>query len=235
MKIFTFLFILLILSNGSSAKAQEPQATAPLLSTSSCPSAELFSDVTYEDLRAKLDKTLKEKNKSLIFLDFRGLEAQVDVLANHLIVEDKLSSKEAIVIIKKTVAHLEQLDGLVTKAKEAARIIKEDQVVPLATLTSLKSEADACNLISSPYTDIFKILSSLNKELNEILMISQQKIAAQKDKAQNLLKKIDSSEPLSSVTNQAISENFNFIQKHVQNITQTFEFNPDVLQIASHR
>lgn len=235
MKIFTFIFILIILTNGSSGEAQETAAVAPTISTSTCPSAELFSDVTYEDLRAKLDKTLKEKNKSLIFLDFRGLEAQIDVLSNHLITEDKLTSKEAIAILKKTVAHLELLDNLTSKAKEAARIIKEDQVVPLATLTSLKSEADACNLISSPYTDIFKILSSLNRELNEILMLSQQKILAQKEKAQNLLSKIDSSEPMANVTNQAISEHFNFIQKHVQNITQTFEFDPSVLQIASHR
>ncbi|MBY0383925.1 hypothetical protein K2X05_02110, partial [bacterium] len=185
-----------------------------------------------EDLRTKLDKTLKEKNKSLIFLDFRGLQAQIDVLANHLISEDQLTSKEATVILKKTIAHMDQLDGLITKAKEAAKMIKEDQVVPLATLTSLKSEADACNLITSPYTDIFKTLSNLNKELNEILMTSQYKITAQKEKAQGLLRKLSSSDEPSPVSNQAIAENFNFIQKHIQNITHTFEFDPNVLQVA---
>lgn len=228
MKIITFLFILIILTNGSSSQAQE----LPTPPASACPSAELFSDVTYEDLRSKLDKTLKEKNKSLIFLDFRGLQAQVDVLANHLMSEDQLTSKEAAIILKKTIAHIDQLDGLITKAKEAAKMIKEDQVVPLATLTSLKSEADACNLVTSPYTDIFKSLSNLNKELNEILMTSQQKIISQKEKAQSLLKKLNSSDEASPVSNQSISEHFNFIQKHIQNITQTFEFDPNKLQVA---
>jgi hypothetical protein len=233
-KVLTFLLVLIILTNGSSSEAQEAQQT-PAMTAANCPSAELFSDVTYEDLRAKLDITLTEKKKSLIFLDFRGLEAQIDVLANHLIEQDQLKSKEAVTIIKKTISHLDQLDQLISKAKEAAKQIKENHVVPLATLTSLKSEADACNLIASPYTEIFKTLSSLNKELNEILMISQHRVSAQKEKAKNILAKVNTSDDKSNVTNQAIAEHFNFIQKHVQDITQTFEFDPSRLQIASHR
>lgn len=224
MKVITFLFILILLTNGSTSEAQ----------TVACPSAELFSDVTYEDLRNQLDQTLKEKNKSLVFLDFKGLQAQIDVLSNHLITEDQLTPKEALVILKKTLAHLDQLDSLISKVKEAAKTIKEDQVVPLATLTSLKSEADACNLIPSPYTDIFKTLSALNKELNEVLMMSQQKIVAQKDKVQSLIKKINSSDTTANVTNQAISEHFNFIQKNILNATRVFDFDPSVLQVASH-
>jgi hypothetical protein len=232
-KVFTFLFILIILTNGSSSEAQETPVQVPL--STNCPSAELFSDVTYESLRNQLNVTLSEKKKSLIFLDFRGLEAQIDVLANHLIEQDQLKSKEAVTILKKTISHLDQLDLLISKAKEAAKQVKENHVVPLATLTSLKSEADACNLIVSPYTEIFKVLSSLNKELNEILMISQQRVKAQKERAQNLLAKINTSDEKSNVTNQAIAEHFNFIQKHVQDVTRTFEFDPSVLQIASHK
>ncbi len=234
MKVLTFLFILIILTNGSTGEAQDLVKTeGPVVQTQSCPSAELFSDVTYEDLRSQLDKTLREKNKSLVFLDFRGLQAQIDVLSNHLITEDQLTSKEAITILKKTITHLEQLDVLVSKAKDAAKSIKENQVVPLATLTSLKSEADACNLVSSPYTDIFKTLSALNKELNEVLMLSQQKINAQKDKVQALMKKVNSTDS-NTVTNQAISEHFNFIQKNILSVTRVFEFDPSVLQVASH-
>jgi hypothetical protein len=230
MKILTFLMILIILSNSSSGEALEPIPPQ----TSACPSAELFSDITYEDLRTKLDKTLTEKNKSLIFLDFRGLQAQIDVLTNHLVSEDQLSAKEAQVILKKAVTHLEQLEGLLAKAKESARLIKEDHVVPLATLTSLKSEADACNLIPSPYTDIFKSLSKLNNELNEILMLSPQKILAQKEKAKSMLSRLDTDKEMSNVPNTAIAENFNFMQRLVQNITQTFDFDTRVLQVATH-
>ncbi len=230
MKVLTFLMILIILTNGSSSEALEPLPPQ----TSACPSSELFSDITYEDLRTKLDKTLSEKNKSLIFLDFRGLQAQIDVLANHLVSEDNLKSKEAAVILKKTVAHLEQLEVLLNKAKESARLIKEDHVVPLATLTSLKAEADACNLILSPYTDIFKSLSKLNIELNEILMLSPQKILAQKEKAKNMLGRLDTNQEVSNVSNQTIAENFNFMQRLVQNITQTFDFDIRLLQVANH-
>ncbi len=230
MKVLTFLMILMILTNGSSSEALEPVT----LQTSACPSSELFSDITYEDLRTKLDKTLNEKNKSLIFLDFRGLQAQIDVLANHLVSEDNLTSKEATVILKKTVGHLEQLEVLLSKAKESARLIKEDHVVPLATLTSLKAEADACNLISSPYTDIFKALSKLNIELNEILMLSPQKILSQKEKAKNMLGRVDTKQEVSNVSNQTIAENFNFMQRLVQNVTQTFDFDTRLLQVANH-
>jgi hypothetical protein len=213
--------------------ASEPlQPVPPQISF--CPSAELFSDITYEDLRTKLDKTLSEKNKSLIFLDFRGLQAQIDVLANHLVAEDKLTSKEAQVILKKTVAHLEQLEALLGKAKESAQMIKADHVVPLATLTSLKAEADACNLIPSPYTDIFKSLSKLNNELNEILMLSPQKILAQKEKANAMLNRLDTDQEISNVSNQTIAENFNFIQRLVENVTQTFDFDTRLLQVARH-
>ncbi len=230
MKVFTFILILMILTNGSSSEALEPVPPQ----TSACPSAELFSDITYEDLRTKLDKTLNEKNKSLIFLDFRGLQAQIDVLANHLVAEDKLSSKEANVVLKKTVSHLEQLEALLAKAKESAKALKEDHVVPLATLTSLKAEADSCNLITSPYTDIFKSLSKLNIELTEILMLSPQKILAQKEKAKNLLSKLDTDQEISNISNQAIAENFNFIQRLVETVTQTFEFDTRILQVAKH-
>ncbi len=231
MKVITFLFILFILSNGSYADAQE-RLNKDLESTATCPSATLFSDITYEDLRSKLDNTLKEKNKSLIFLDFRGLQAQVDVLANHLVEQDRLTASEAKTILKKTIAHLETLEALLDKAKEAAQQIKENQVVPLATLTSLKSEADACNLVVSPYNDIFKTLSHLNKELSEILMISPQKITAQKEKAQSLLRKVSSSDEASAASNQDIAAHFNFMQKNIQFIVQTFEFDPRVLQVA---
>ncbi len=238
MKSITFLLILIILTNGSLVHALDadfgPVLKPSSLQNSACPSAELFSDITYEDLRAKLDKTLTEKNKSLIFLDFRGLQAQIDVLANHLVLEDKLTSKEANVILKKTVAHLELLENLLNKAKDSARTIKENHVVPLATLTSLKAEADACNLIPSPYTDIFRSLSKLNNELNEILMLSPQKILAQKEKAKNMLGRIDTQAELSNVSNLAIAEHFNFMQRLVQNITQTFDFDTRALQIARH-
>lgn len=231
MRVLIFLFILFILSNGSYAEAQV-RLHKDLESTSSCPSATLFSDITYEDLRTKLDVTLKEKNKSLIFLDFRGLQAQVDVLANHLVEQDHLTSDEAKTILKKTIVHLDTLDSLLEKAKEAAQQLKDNHVVPLATLTSLKSEADACNLIPSPYNDIFKTLSLLNKELSEILMISPQKIAAQKEKAEALLRKVSSSDDAANASNQDISANFNFMQKNIQFIVHTFEFDPRVLQVA---
>lgn len=241
MKILTFVFLLLILANGFAVESLESSDGS--LSTAesqaninplSCPSAELFSDVTYESLRTKLDKTFKEKNNSLVLVDFRALQAQIDVLSSHLLIQDKLTSKEAQTVLKKSISHLDQLQSLLAKAKEAARTLKEDQVVPLATLTSLKAEADACNLVSSPYGDIFKLLSQLNKELNEILMTSEYKIQAQREKVQNLLQKIKSTDEESPVSNQSIAESFNFIQKNILSITKTFEFDPTVLLIAKH-
>lgn len=191
-----------------------------------------FSDVSYEDLKKKLTATLNEKNKSLIFLEFRGLQAQVDILVSHLMSEDVYSKEDTAEILTKITAYLDQLESLLAKAKANAKLIKEEHVVPLATLTSLKSESDKCMGIKSQFTVIFKHVSQLNKDLNEILMMSPQRILAQKETVKNLVRKIEDNNI--GLTSKNISEPLNFIQNQINTVTHTFEFDTQSLNMAQN-
>jgi hypothetical protein len=191
-----------------------------------------FSDVSYDDLKTKLITTLNEKNKSLIFLDFRGLQAQVDILVNHLMTEEAYSKADSGEILVKIVAYLDQLENLLAKAKGNAKILKDEHVVPLATLTSLKAEYDKCQGINSEFPVIFKHLSQLNKDLNEILMLSPARIIAQRDSVKNLLKKIE--EKNAGMTAKNIAEPLNFIQNQINTVTHTFQFDTKSLNMAKN-
>lgn len=205
---------------------------APPDYVANCSSSFEFSDVTYEDLRSKLEVTLREKNKSLILLEFRGLQAQIDVIVNHLTVEENLDQKMVLEILEKNLSYIEQLEKLMGKAKENAKTIKDDHVIPLASLTSLKSESDKCFGIDSQYLRIFKTLSQLNKDFNEILMMSPQKLVAQREKVKSLLRQTQSGKI--KISSQIMNESFNVMQTHINIVTQTFEFDSSRLQIASH-
>jgi hypothetical protein len=192
-----------------------------------------FSDVSYDELKTKLTATLDEKNKSLIFLDFRGLQAQVDILVTHLMMSNETySKKDSTEILLKVTSYLDQLESLLAKAKSNAKIIKDEHVVPLATLTSLKAEYDHCQGINSEFPIIFKHLSQLNKDLNEILMLSPAHIIAQKDTVKNLIKKIEDKN--TGLSARSIAEPLNFIQNQIVTVTQTFEFDTKTLNIAKN-
>lgn len=188
-----------------------------------------FSDVSYDELKNKLSKTLEEKNKSLIFLDFRTLQAQIDLVANHVLMEENYSTADALDILNKVFVYLEQYEVLLAKAKANAKNIKDDHVVPLATLTSLKADYDKCRGVDSQFPEIFKHLSQLNKDLNEILMMSPQKILAQKDTVKNLIQKVEDNKVLSS---KSVALSLNFIQGQINTVTHAFQFDVKTLNIA---
>jgi len=223
-------FLMTIVLPFAASTEEKPIAILPP-AEAACAIPDVFSDLAYEDLRVKLQNTLRDQNKSLILLDFKGLQAQVDVLVSHLINEDNFDAGELREILKKNLAYLEQLEKLIAKAKDSAKLIKDTHVVPMASLTSLKAESDNCLGIASPYTNSYKTLSQLNKDFNEILVMSPEKIAAEKQTVKKLLGQIDDKK----FNAQILTEHFNFLQTHINTVTQTFQFNADQLQIATTR
>lgn len=192
-----------------------------------------LTDVSYEDLRKKLESVLNEKNKSLTFLDLKSLQAQMDLIVSHLISESEVDRSTALTFLERTGQYYEQLSKLLETTKENARIIKEHHVVPLATLTSLKAELDTCHGIPSQYSDVFKILSKLNRDLNEILMLSPSRLNMQREKNKNLLVALKKQEDVQKISSRDLVENMNFIQLQISTITQTFDFNSKVIQLAT--
>jgi hypothetical protein len=221
--------LLPLLSHGQQSVDETVEILPPLQQTCATPTP--WSDNTYEELRAKLETTLQEKNKSIISLDFKGLQAQVDVAVNHLISQDNLTDEDYKGLLKKNISYLEQLAQLVEKAQETTRTVKEGYVIPLATLTSLKAESDKCQGIESQYSAIFKAVSQLNKDLNEILMMSPTRILAQKEKVSKMLDQVEDGK-LKMTVNIA-TENFNFIQTQINAVTAPFEFDSKSL-VATH-
>lgn len=191
-----------------------------------------LTDITYEDLRKKLESILNEKNKSLTFLDLKALQAQMDIMVNHLVSESEVDKTTAITFLERTEQYYEQLNKLLDKTKETARVIKVDHVVPLATVTSLKADVDKCHGLETQYTDIFKILSKLNRDLNEILMLSPSRLNMQREKNKNLLSAIKKQEG-QQINSRDLVENLNFMQIQISTITQTFDFNSKVIQLAT--
>lgn len=219
----------------STAAYGQKLATAPTETTEEvvCEVDSKLTDNSYEDLRKQLEAVLEEKNKSLTFLDLKSLQAQMDVMVNHLISESEVDKTTAVSFLERTGAYYEQLGLLLEKTKETAQNIKEKHVVPLATQTSLKSELDKCHGVNSPYEDIFRILSKLNRDLNEILMLSPSRINAQKEKNKNVLAQIKKKEESVKMNSRDLVENLNFMQIQISTITQTFDFNSKVLQLAT--
>lgn len=192
-----------------------------------------LTDVSYEELRTRLEAVLAEKNKSLTFLDLKGLQAQMDVMVGHLVSESEVDKATAVTFLERTSKYYEQLQVLLEKTKMAAKTIKEDFVVPLATQTSLKAEVDKCHGQDSRYSDIFRILSKLNYDLNEILMLSPSHLKAQREKNKTLISKVDSLQDKQKINSRDLVENLNFIQIKISTITQTFDFNPKMIQLAT--
>lgn len=215
----------------TSSKAVAKPTTEEESQIEACANAAEFSHINYETLTKKLDGVLKEKNKSLIFLDYKTLQAQVDVLVNHLLSVDTSDKKRTLSLLEKTLAYLEQLEKLLRKTKNTARMIKEKHVIPLATMTSLKSEADKCGGVDSAYSDIFKTLSQLNLDLTEILMISRQQIISQKNKVVTIIEKIENDKS-SALSLAGVSSHLNFIQMQINSITRTFQFDTKSLNVA---
>jgi hypothetical protein len=229
---FAFFLITVLVPLLSSGQEVTPQNVDLLPAIPNCATPTPWSDVTYEDLRMKLEETLKEKNKSLISLDFKSLQAQVDVAVNHLLTQDGLSNEDYIDLLKKNLAYLEELEKLMNTAKESTRLVKEGYVVPLAALTSIKAESDKCLGNDSQYLHIFQTLSQLNKDFNEILMMSPQKLIVQKEKVRRLLDQLEDGKI--KLTVKEATEHLNFIQMQINAVTSAFEFDSRILQVASH-
>lgn len=198
-----------------------------------CEAESKLTDISYEDLRKKLESVLNEKNKSLTFLDLKALQAQMDLMVNHLVSESEVDKETAVTFLERTSKYYDQLSILLDKTKENARIIKESHVVPLATLTSLKAEVDKCHGLNTQYSDIFKILSKLNRDLNEILMLSPSRLNVQREKNKNLLAEIKRQEKTQNISSRDLVENLNFMQIQISTITQTFDFNSKIIQLAT--
>lgn len=192
-----------------------------------------LTDISYEDLRKKLEGVLNEKNKSLTFLDLKSLQAQMDIMVNHLVAESEVDNSTALTFLERTGQYYEQMGKLLEKTKENARLIKENHVVPLATLTSLKADLDKCHNIESQYSDVFKILSKLNRDLNEILMLSPSRLNLQKEKNKALISAIKKQDEALKISSRDLVENMNFIQMQISTITQTFDFNSKIIQLAT--
>ncbi|MBY0317016.1 MAG: hypothetical protein K2Q26_15965 [Bdellovibrionales bacterium] len=230
------LFCLIICSPFLSESVAETQANdvpvvGPTLpAVDSCKTE--FSDVTFADLKSKLESILNEKNKTLVNLDFKTLQAQVDILSEHLLVTDNMDQNEFLAALKKTLGHLNELEDLLDKAKSNAKIIREEHVIPLATMASLKSEFDTCKGQESQYNDIFKQLSRLNKDFTEVQMISPQKILAQKKTINELIEKLEDKATV-QITQQSLASHLNFIQNQINTVTSTFRFNTKLLNIAT--
>jgi hypothetical protein len=227
------LVTVLLVPMASFAEGENAAAfVGPMPASDACQKQLQFSDVSYTELRDKLTSTLKEKNKSLIFMDFRGLQAQIDVMVAHLMSEESYNKNDAKEILVKVEAYLSQFEALLVKAKVNAKTIKDEHVVPLATITSLKAEYDKCKGLNSQFSEMFKILSQLNKDLNEILMMSPARINAQKDAVEKLRDKLDDKNVRLNAKN--ISEPLNFIQTQINTVTHTFEFDTKVLGLAKN-
>ncbi len=192
-----------------------------------------LTDISYEDLRKKLEVVLNEKNRSLTFLDLKSLQAQMDIMVNHLVSESEVDGTTALTFLERTGQYYEQLAKLLDNTKENARIIKEHHVVPLATLTSLKAELDQCHGIESQYSDVFKILSKLNRDLNEILMLSPSRLNMQREKNKAQISALRKQENIQKISSRDLVESLNFIQMQISTITMTFDFNSKVIQLAT--
>lgn len=191
-----------------------------------------FSDVTYSDLKNKLELTLAEKNKTLVNLDFKTLQAQVDILSEHLLTTENMENTEYLSALKKTATHLNELEELLAKAKDNAKQLKENHIIPLATMASLKSEYDNCRGVPTQFDEIFKQLSRLNKDFTEIQMISPQKIIAQKKIVNDLIEKLEEQTKV-ELNQQSIASHLNFIQNQINTVTTTFRFDIKILNIAN--
>lgn len=209
---------------------QEPQDVAEEVV---CEVDSKLTDISYEDLRTKLESVLNEKNRSLTFLDLKSLQAQMDIMVSHLVAESEVDKSTALTFLERTGQYYEQMGQLLDKTKENARIIKEDHVVPLATVTSLKAESDECHGINSQYSDIFKIVSKLNRDLNEILMLSPSRLNSQKEKNKILIASLKKHEGEQKISSRDLVENLNYIQLQISTITQTFDFNSKIIQLAT--
>jgi hypothetical protein len=228
------LILLLSVSSPGFAATPTPIDTADAAAEEVvCEVDSKLTDITYEDLRKKLAEVLAEKNKSLTFLDLRALEAQMDVMAGHLISETEIDKENALTFLDRSAKYYEQLGTLLAQTKENAKIIKDNYVVPLATVTSMKAEVDRCHGLNSQYADIFSILSKLNRDLNEILMLSPSRLVAQKEKVKNLTAIVRKKEAGVKISSRDLVESLNFMQLQISTITQTFEFNPKIIQIAT--
>jgi hypothetical protein len=198
-----------------------------------CEAESKLTDISYEDLRKKLEAVLNEKNRSLTFLDLKALQAQMDIMVSHLVSESEVDKETAVTFLERTGKYYDQLGVLLEKTKENAQLIKDNHVVPLATVTSLKAEVDKCYGLNTQYSDIFKILSKLNRDLNEILMLSPSRLNVQREKNKNLLAEIKRQEDKQNVSSRDLVENLNFMQIQISTITQTFDFNSKIIQLAT--
>ena len=215
---------------GTENNTKETVSQSSLILPNKCEISAQFSLISYGELTSKLEKALDQKNKSSIFLELRTLQAQVDVLVSHLLSLDSSEKNETQALLEKTLAYLNQLESLLIKAKSTSRMIKEEHVIPLATMTSLKADYDSCIGSKSVYQNIFKTLSQLNIDLTEILMISRQRLIAQKNGVFNLIEKVENNKNISV---QSISSHLNFIQNQINAITNTYSFDVTTLNIAS--
>lgn len=215
------------------AQTKTPASTTDATEEVVCEVDSQLTDISYEDLRKKLESVLNEKNKSLTFLDLKSLQAQMDILVSHLVSESEVDTATALTFLERTGQYYEQMSKLLESTKENARIIKEHHVVPLATLTSLKAELDSCHGTPSQYSDIFKILSKLNRDLNEILMLSPSRLNLQKEKNKALVISLKKQQGSQTISSRDLVENMNFIQMQISTITQTFDFNSKIIQLAT--
>ncbi|MCB9073267.1 MAG: hypothetical protein H6623_06565 [Bdellovibrionaceae bacterium] len=234
----TYFFILILLFSHSVVAQQTAEKSKTPTNDQDetevvCEVDSKLTDISYEDLRKKLEAVLSEKNKSLTFLDLRALQAQMDIMVGHLISESEMSKPNALVFLERTKEYYEQLGNLLDKTKENAKIIKENHVVPLAAVTSMKAEMDKCYGLQTQYADIFSILSKLNRDLNEILMMSPSRLNAQKEKVKNLLTQVKRLPEEQKINSSDLVENLNFMQMQINTVTQTFDFNSKIIQLAT--
>ncbi|MCC6138443.1 MAG: hypothetical protein IT287_07400 [Bdellovibrionaceae bacterium] len=232
------LYVIAIALVSATSFAAEPPKTAAAATPDAgeevvCEVDSKLTDISYEDLRKKLESVLNEKNKSLTFLDLKSLQAQMDIMVSHLVSESEVDKSTALTFLERTGQYYEQLGLLLEKTKDTAKTIKDDHVVPLATVTSLKAEVDMCHGLASQYADVFRILSQLNRDLNEILMLSPSRINSQKEKNKQLIALLKKNTSEQKINSKDLVENLNFIQRQISTITQTFDFNSRVIQLAT--
>lgn len=230
-KVFVFCTIIMNPFLTSPAYGDAEKASLPTISVSSENCKNAFSDMTYEELKTKLETALSEKNKTLINLDFKTLQAQVDILSEHLLTTEQMETTDYLSALKKTSSYLTELENLLSKSKENAKLIKETHIIPLATMASLKSDYDSCMGLKTQFGEIFKQLSQLNKDFTEIQMISPQKIVAQRRSVNEMIEKIEESNK-NETSQQAIASHLNFIQTQINTVTTTFKFDMKQLNIA---
>lgn len=197
-----------------------------------CQLAQGFSEINYEQLKEKLQEALRKKNGSITFLNFKTLQAQVDIFASHLLSSRPQNNEEAMQLTEQTLGYLTQLEVLVEKAKENATQFKKDYVIPLATLTSMRAEYDRCTGNTSSYTDIFKTISQLNTDLTNILMISPQKLIAKKKTLLKQQKELDNDAAGNLNIHLELSASLHYVQQNVRTITDTFSFDTNHLVVV---